>query len=292
MKFVINIAFLALSIALISANVLAAQKKIPVTETSIKQKVAIVSNLLNKSAISKSIEKGANDSAKSSLAQARELWEKANADQKAGDFEAAAEKLNKAITLITRTARKVVTKKDRQKRKKISYLTRRESVEAILVAYDRVATEKGVAAEKRMLRENVGNYLDQAGEFAGNNQYDKATEVMEKAYFLATKITRDLRQGDTLIRELSFDNPKEEYEYELDRNDSHIMFLKLALKEKKPHPSFLTKIESLRIKSVEYREQAESKASSGDHSSAIVILSEGTKQLIKAIRMAGIFIPG
>jgi hypothetical protein len=40
------------------------------------------------------------------------------------------------------------------------------------------------------------------------------------------------RTGETLTRELKFDTPRDEYAYELDRNDTHKMLVTMLLKDK------------------------------------------------------------
>jgi hypothetical protein len=45
-------------------------------------------------------------------------------------------------------------------------------------------------------------------------------------------------------------------------------------------------------KAEELRQQGEKEASNGNFEKAIKILEESTQQIIRAIRMAGIFIPG
>lgn len=286
-----GILIIFVGIMFIGSDVLSAKKRMPVTEISVKQKANVVIKLLTKSVIVKSIKNSSNNEAKATLKKARSLLGEANADLGAGNFAKADKTLNRSINLITMTARQVVTKEDRRSRMKKRYTARRDAVRAILQAYDRVAKEKGLTTGQE-IRDEVVQNLNKGEELFRQNKLTEAIEVTNGTYLLATQITRKLRQGDVLVRRLSFKNKEEEYVYEIDRNDSHFLFLKMALKRKAPHPMYLKKIEKLRDLAQALREDAETKAGKNRHEEAISVLGDGTKHLIRAIRMAGIFIPG
>ena len=101
-----------------------------------------------------------------------------------------------------------------------------------------------------------------------------------------------LREGKTLVRSLNFETKEDEYQYELGRNNTHNMLVNTVLKEKRNDPR-LGKLMDIPLNQAEkLRSQAETEAASGDYETAIKTMEQSTKQIIKAIRMAGIFIPG
>ena len=93
-----------------------------------------------------------------------------------------------------------------------------------------------------------------------------------------------------MVRSLSFANKAEEYQYELDRNDTHQLLLKVLIEQQgKTLPQFAEKFIAA---STELRQSAESAAAKGDHAEGVRLLEESTNNLAKAIRSAGVFIPG
>ena len=85
---------------------------------------------------------------------------------------------------------------------------------------------------------------------------------------------------------------REEYRYELDRNDAHLMLIKVLTADK-PRMTGMDGVPKGFVgKAVELRKQAEQASRSGDHSAAIEWLEASTRELVRAIRSLGIFIPG
>jgi len=101
-----------------------------------------------------------------------------------------------------------------------------------------------------------------------------------------------LRGGDTLVRELHFETKEDEYLYELDRNDTHQMLVQVLFAEKMESSPMRGTAETFINKAVVLREDAESAAGKKKYEEAIELLEESTKELIRAIRSAGVYIPG
>jgi len=101
-----------------------------------------------------------------------------------------------------------------------------------------------------------------------------------------------VRQGDTLVRSLNFASKEEEYVYELDRNDTHQMLIKVLLDEKRGSGSIDGMLKGYVDKAQALRGQAQSAAQRKDWTDGIRLLEESTAELVRAIRNAGIYIPG
>ena len=85
---------------------------------------------------------------------------------------------------------------------------------------------------------------------------------------------------------------REEYRYELDRNDTHLMLIKVMTADKPRMTAMDGVPKGFADKAAELRKQAEQASRSGDHSAAIEWLEASTRELVRAIRSLGIFIPG
>ena len=107
------------------------------------------------------------------------------------------------------------------------------------------------------------------------------------------KVTiESIRSGQTLVRSLRFASKEEEYHYEIDRNDTHSMLIGLLVDEKKKSDAMRQKIVDYVAQADLLRQQAEAYAKDGAHEQAIELLEQSTRQLVRAIRSAGIYIPG
>jgi len=172
-------------------------------------------------------------------------------------------------------------------------LERKEaSIMALLDAHNRITHEKGASPGNQELREAAETKLRAARQLRDRGNLEEARRYFNEAYFAVKLAVSELREGDTLVRNLNFATKEEEYRYELDRNDTHRMLVKLLLKERVKSESTRHMVESFVEKATQLRQKAEAIAKKGDYEQAIEVLEESTRQLVRAIRGAGIFIPG
>ncbi|MFN3076952.1 MAG: hypothetical protein ABT940_08765 [Alphaproteobacteria bacterium] len=166
--------------------------------------------------------------------------------------------------------------------------SRQESVRALLDAYRRVVVEKnkadpqGVAQVETLLSQSDGHV--KAGRMA------EARQSVSQAYDLVTGLVASVRQGDRLVKTLKFDTPAEEYAYEIDRNNSFRMLLKMTSGSDPSAPAAKQAAVTQSEADV-LRGEAEKAATAGRHAEAIRILEKATSGLAKAIRANGLFIP-
>ena len=110
---------------------------------------------------------------------------------------------------------------------------------------------------------------------------------------MAKAAISSLRSGDTLVRSLNFATKAEEYHYEIDRNDTHLMLIKVLVDEKRAtNPQLDQQVQKYLNKSQELRAGAETAAAKKDYEQAVKLLEESTTELVRAIRNAGVYIPG
>jgi len=86
---------------------------------------------------------------------------------------------------------------------------------------------------------------------------------------------------------------EEEYHYEIDRNDTHLMLIKVLVEEKRANnPALDQQVQGFVVKAKDLRTAAETAAAKRDHAQAVKLLEDSTVELVRAIRNAGIYIPG
>ena len=128
--------------------------------------------------------------------------------------------------------------------------------------------------------------LEQAG------RLDEARRGLDAAYEIAKGAIEELRGGDTLVRTLEFATKEEEYAYELDRNDTHQMLITVLVQEKRASAGVDRMVSTYVERADALRAQAERQAGAGDYAGAVATLEQSTKELVRAIRSAGVYIPG
>lgn len=180
------------------------------------------------------------------------------------------------------------------RKKERDYKQRLLSVNALIEALERIAIEKNKVDDTNKLKVHVNELIQSADLLVKKKKLDDARVQLDEAYLLIKTGIENMRSGDTLVRDLNFASKEEEYTYELDRNDTHQMLIKmlvekrLASKPESYRKRILDKVEIAK----ELRSKAELEAESGNFEAGITELENSTRELVKAIRMGGVFIPG
>jgi len=250
-----------------------------------------VVKLIESSSAAQQIETSANPEAIARREDARVLYRQAVVADQKGDIESAEQFLQQATQTMFEAVR--MAGKDEVNGEKIrkDFALRMQSVEALMQAHQRISVEKK-NGDADQFKQDIDLKLQRAQSLHDSGQLAQAREILDEVYVIAKTGIEELRGGDTLVRSLNFATKEEEYRYELDRNDTHEMLITVLLQDKmegqKPNPMTQEFID----KATNLRSQAEKEASTGNYATAIKTLEDSTRQLVRAIRGAGIYIPG
>jgi hypothetical protein len=253
-----------------------------------------VGKLLEASSAARQIDSSKAPEALARHNKARELYKQARSALSGGDLAKASGLLTEVRAAFFDAVRLAAPEEVTAKKLEADYRNRLDSVNALLGAYKRVAGEKGSAS--KTVNETVGQIeksVAEAARMAQAGKFKEGRAELDRAYLVAKVGVSSLRSGDTLVRSLNFANKEEEYHYEIDRNDTHLMLVKVLLDEKRAaNPMLEQQVQGFLTKSRELRQAAESAAAKRDHQQAIKLLEESTVELVRAIRNAGVYIPG
>ncbi|MBL8488054.1 MAG: hypothetical protein JNK22_13285 [Rhodocyclaceae bacterium] len=252
-----------------------------------------VGKLLGTSSAARQIEASKVPEALARQARARELHATARTALDAGDLARASALLTEARAVFFEGVRLAAPEEVTAKKLETDYNARLESVKALLGAYRRVASEKGGAA--RGVTEAIAQiekFMAAAAAHAQGGRYKEGRAELDRAYLVAKAGVSGLRSGDTLVRSLHFATREEEFHYEVDRNNTHQMLIRVLLEEKRAAERVDGMVQGYVSRSQELRGQADAAAARRDYPEAIRLLEESTAELVKAIRNAGVFIPG
>ncbi|UCD68716.1 MAG: hypothetical protein JSW48_00975 [Betaproteobacteria bacterium] len=250
-----------------------------------------VQRLIEESSAAKRIEASGNDQAKALRAKARSMHRQAYDAHAEGKHERADEFLAHATRLMLEAVQLAQSNGDVNAKKVRDFDARAESVEALATAFERICGEKKCKPDERdKLIRNVKEKTAEATRLRDSGDVDAARARLDEAYVAIKIAVEHQRSGDTLVRSLSFANKKEEYVYELDRNDTHQMLIKLLLEEggRSKAPNLQKFLQDAQT----FRSRAEKEAAAGKYEAAVRFLESSTTELVRALRRAGIYIPG
>lgn len=255
----------------------------------LEKRLDSVRALLEKSSAAKQIEASGDPAALAQRAKALELWGQAKLAVESGELAVAQKLLVEAPKLMFAAARLAAPEQILGEKLRSDYNNRRDSVKALLQAQRRISDEKGNVSGSEDVSRNIDAMLSEADQLALAGKFEQARGTVDKAYLVAKAAVGQMRSGDTLVRSLTFANKEEEYKYELDRNDSLAMLYKVLIEQAGRSNSV---VDGFVKHGLDLRDRAEKAAAQGDYAAGIKLLEESTSQLVRAIRGAGIYIPG
>ena len=278
---------LLIALALCASPVLAQDRP------GLERRVQSVATLIESSSAANQIESSGVTAARQRREKARSLHREAQAALGAGDFVACAKLLDQATREMMEGARLARPDQVNGEKDKRDFESRLESARALLGAQQRITQEKNAGAEAQQATRRIEADMEQARQLAAQGKYPEARVLLDKAYLMARVSIESLRRGDTLVRSLNFASKHEEFDYEVDRNDTHRMLINVLLADRKDASGamppamrpFIEKAEALRT-------EADAAGRAGDHAAGIKSLEESTRELVRAIRAGGIYIPG
>jgi hypothetical protein len=258
----------------------------------LERRLASVALLLDKSSAAKQIEASANPQALAARDKSRLLRKQAEEAYKAGDLAGASRMLDQAAKTMFEGVRLAAPEQITGEKKKRDFDSKMESVKALLAAQKRITAEKGAGAKGPSASAGEAQ-MNEAAALAAAGKLDQASAMLDKVYLTTKVAVEGMREGDTLVRSLKFASKQEEYVYEVDRNDTHKMLIKVLLDEKRAtNASLETTVKQYTDQAAVLRTSAEGMAAKKDFEAGIKLLEDSTKELVRAIRSAGVYIPG
>jgi tetratricopeptide (TPR) repeat protein len=261
------------------------------TKDGVGQNIGAVERLVNESVAAKQILSSHNEQALAMHEKALEYLKQARQAEAHSNAQAVAQALSNAKKAIFQGIR-LVGNKVVLEDKRARYNKKLHSLKALLEAHHRIAAEKGNDVSAVDTENHARAEVGDAQKLYNKGQLDKALAKIDYAYSSIKFSLTKLRKGATLVRSLHFETPEDEYRYEVSRNDTHNILIHTVLKDKLADPR-LGNLMAIPIEQArKLRQQAELEAKNGQFKSAIKTMEKATSQLIRAIRMAGIYIPG
>ncbi len=265
----------------------------PDNKEQIERRLASVSLLIEKSSTARQIESSANPDALALRDKARQLLVQADQAYRSGELASASQLLTQASKLVYDGARLAAPAQVNDEKKRSDFEARMVSAKALLAAQQRVSADKAPDARQADIGKRIENQIQQANALAAANQLDQANTLLDQAGAEATTALAGMTSGQTKTRSVHFANPQEEYRYELERGDANLALVSALLKDKRASdPGVQSAMQQHVELAARLRSEAAGAAAKGDYASAIKLQENSNTELVRAIRSAGIAIPG
>ena len=263
----------------------------PANREQLDRKLVSTATLIESSSAAKQIESSGVAGAAAQRGRARDLHRQAGEALRGGQLEAAAKLLDEASRAMFQGVRLAAPEQIAGPKQRTDFDARMESTRALLEAQKRIAAEKSAGPRAGELSQKIESLMAEATGLARAGRVADARNTLDQAYLAVKAAIGGMRGGETVVRSLSFATKEEEYRYEIDRNDTHRMLVQVLLKDKRGGAGDAL-VDQAVAASAKLRGQAENQASKRDHDTAVKTLEESTRELVKAIRGAGVYIPG
>lgn len=265
----------------------------PEDKEQLERRLESVATLIEKSSAARQIEASANAEALGMRSKARELRQQADDAYKAGNYGNASRLLDQAAKMMFEGVRLASPEQVTGEKIRRDFDNRMESVKALLAAQKRISVEKGLGAKGVETSNKIEAQLREAAALAAAGKLEQGRALLDQVYVATKTAIESMRDGDTLVRSLQFATKEEEYHYEVDRNDTHKMLIKVLLDEKRASNAGLeSMVQKYLEQAATLRSSAEGMAQKKNFEAAIKLLEDSTKELVRAIRGAGVYIPG
>ena len=280
---------IALQIALLLASASAPAQD----REQVERRVQSVGTLIESSSAARQIESSGVATAREMRDNARLLHREAAATLRAGDSVVANKLLDQAAREMMAGVRLAKPEQVTGEKAQRDFDARLDSARALLTAQQRITQEKAAGREAQEATRSIEQQIAQAQQLAAQGRVDQARVLLDRAYLTARVSIEAMRRGDTLVRSLHFSSKQEEYDYEIDRNETHRMLINVLLSERRDAAGAMPPaMQAFVDKAATLRAQAQTQAARGDHAGAIQVLEDSTRELVRAIRAGGIYIPG
>jgi len=268
---------------------LAAAGAVAQDRVQLERRAQSVGTLIETSSAARQIDSSGVAAARDKRDNARLIHREAAAALHGGELVAAGKLQDPAAREMMDGVRLARPDQVRGEKSRRDFDARLDSVRALLAAQQRIVQEKSAGSEAQEATRSIETQAAEAERLAAAGRIDEARSLLDRAYLTARVSIESLRRGDTLVRSLNFASRREEYDYEIDRNETHRMLITVLLADRKDAAATMQPFVE---RAAALRRTAEAQAQRGDHEGAIKVLEDSTRELVRAIRAGGVYIPG
>ncbi|NOX90900.1 MAG: hypothetical protein GXP18_00180 [Gammaproteobacteria bacterium] len=265
-------------------------KAATVTRSKVKQKLMFAEMMLGAQG-TKRVLASQNDEAKQLVAAAKKKLNEGREKSLAGALPEALVLADQSLKMLSEASR-LVPGDEEVAQQAESYKTMLTEIRDYQKSYrdniKRMEKNGGVADDVKLDEKKLAATLAQAKSLAEKQDYMRANKLLQQALTTVTGALHKILDSKTIVYDLNFNTPADEYEYELKRFSGYEELIPVAIEAKKPAPGAIKLMESFLSKARSRRDEAIAKADVGDYPMAIAMLLQATKTVRRALRMVGV----
>jgi len=267
-----------------------ATKTTTVTQAKVKQKLMFAEMMLGAKG-TKRVLASQNNEARKLVAAAKKKLDEGRKQSLAGALPEALALADQSLKMLSEASRLVPGDEEIAQQAE-SYKTMLAEIQDYQKSYSdnikRMEKNGGAADGVALDEKELANTLAQAKSLAEKKDYVRANKLLQRAQAEVTGALHKILDSKTIVYDLKFDTPADEYEYELKRFAGYEELIPVAIEAKKPAPGAIKLMESFLSKARSRRDEAIAKAEDGDYPMAIAMLLQATKTVRRALRMVGV----
>jgi len=255
-----------------------------------KQKI-MLAELMLQSKSAKAAAEGGGEAAKNALSSANAKLQVARQESASGHASQAltlADEALKLVSVATQSTSNEEAAKLQRGRYNEALETLRNFQDSHKQSFDRTVKKRGAAAAVDYDHGKVDGLVSEARALSDKGQHEKATQSLIKAERLVTQAIQTMLNAQTIVYDLNFETPADEYEYERKRFISYEELIPVAIEEKKPAEAVVKLMDTYVVKGRARQSEAEGKAKAGSYPEAISLMLAATEEIQRALRLAGV----
>ncbi len=137
-------------------------------------------------------------------------------------------------------------------------------------------------------KENYDSLLAEAKALAGKEEYQKASQVLEKAQGLLSMALSKILKNNQIVDKRDLSDPKEKFKYELDRYKGYEDLIPVGIEMKKPSEMMKKMMMTQVDKSKETVKEAKRRAKKGNYHDANILVGQAIGEIRRALRLIGV----
>lgn len=261
-----------------------------VSENEVKQKIAFA-KLMVMGQTAKRVEDSGN-------AEAMDLLDKARSGISASEAALKSDNNEEALTIVESAldnAKAAIEKLPKEKvvvdhRARYAELLQdfRNYKDSYTQKYKQAKQKDDTSLDEQLDPKVIQEMDDAAVELSTKGNYKEANEILVRAQVMVTSALVGAFKGETVNYDKAFATAQEEYQYELARYKSYEELIPLALEQNKPSEGAIQLINAFVEKSGKIVGEANEVADKGDYATAVLGLHEATRQIQRALMIAGV----
>lgn len=264
-------------------------------QAALENKTRLVKLLLAQSPAVQRIPQSGNAQAKKKLAEAQALYAKAADEAAGGRTDAAIKLLDEALREIVSASRLVPDPAQAASQERSRYAAMIETVRTFAGLHQnvsaRMAAKNVQASAKPLDPARVNGMMEKAEALAAGGNHKDANALLNGAYKELVASLNRMLLAETIVYDLKFDTPADEFRHELARNRSYEELVPLAVAQLNVPRETALLAERYVQQGRSLREQAQKQGSGGDYAAALKTIQDATGQIQRALRIAGLIVP-